>query len=265
VSLMDVILNADDFGLSLDTVETTIECFERGAITSATIMPAMPSTREALEFAAAHPDFGFGVHLTFVGGAGERPVSPPDRIPSLVGDDGAFLSARDARLRALAGRLDVGEIERECKAQIDVVRAAGVAVSHVDSHKHMHKFAPFRAALLRVLPTYRIAHVRAVQDIYLRWPLTSPTYWLGRRWGRWIRRDWTTTDHFFMPTADEGEDWPARLVHVLEALPGRTVEIGVHPGRDEPWRARDAAAVVEAADTLRGRRHRLVDWRTLVG
>ena len=38
---MQLIVNADDFGLSDDTADATIECFERGALTSATIMPAM--------------------------------------------------------------------------------------------------------------------------------------------------------------------------------------------------------------------------------
>ena len=40
---MRLVLNADDFGYSDDTVEATIECFACGALTSATIMPAMPA------------------------------------------------------------------------------------------------------------------------------------------------------------------------------------------------------------------------------
>ena len=42
-----LIINADDFGLNDHTVEWTIKGFERGALTSATIMAGMPTTEKA--------------------------------------------------------------------------------------------------------------------------------------------------------------------------------------------------------------------------
>jgi hypothetical protein len=39
---MKIITNVDDFGYSDDTVAATIECFEKGAPISATIMSKMP-------------------------------------------------------------------------------------------------------------------------------------------------------------------------------------------------------------------------------
>ena len=88
-----VITNADDFGYSADTVRATIECFERGALTSATIMANMPATQEAVRYAAAHPELSFGAHLTFVGGdGGERPLLEAGQIPHLVDAQGGFLT-----------------------------------------------------------------------------------------------------------------------------------------------------------------------------
>ena len=52
---------------------------------------------------------------------------------------------------------------------------AGVPVSHVDSHRHLHKYGPFAGALRRVLPGLGIERVRNVQDVYLRRRLLSPT------------------------------------------------------------------------------------------
>ena len=71
---MLVVVNADDFGSSSDTVRATIECFEAGALTSATIMPGMPATDEALAYARSRPDLSFGVHLTLTGDGEERPA-----------------------------------------------------------------------------------------------------------------------------------------------------------------------------------------------
>lgn len=52
-----LIINADDFGFDAHTVEWTIKGFERGALTSATIMAGMPATDLAISFAKAHPQF----------------------------------------------------------------------------------------------------------------------------------------------------------------------------------------------------------------
>lgn len=76
-----IIVNADDFGLDAHTVEWTIKGFERGALTSATIMAGMPATDEAIAWAKGHPEFSFGVHLYLVD---ETPMSEPKSIHSLV-------------------------------------------------------------------------------------------------------------------------------------------------------------------------------------
>ena len=49
--MVDIIVNADDFGLSEETVESTIKLFELNAISSATIMLSKPGTNQAIEYA----------------------------------------------------------------------------------------------------------------------------------------------------------------------------------------------------------------------
>jgi hypothetical protein len=256
---MLVVVNADDFGSSADTVSATIECFERGALTSATIMPGMPATDEAIAFARGHPDFSFGVHLTLVGDGDERPLAEPGTVPSLVGPTGALLPTGNVRLRAILRRLPLDELEREIAAQIDAVRSLGVEVSHVDSHRHLHKLGAVRTALARVLPRFGISRVRNVQDVYLRRPLKSPTYWLGPLWRRGVARIGTTTTHFYMPTGLGDEDWDRRLLERMSTLSG-TIEVGVHPGTEHDWRAAERDAVLRFATGARGRGHRLGPW-----
>jgi predicted glycoside hydrolase/deacetylase ChbG (UPF0249 family) len=255
-----LIVTADDFGLSDETVEATIECFEAGALTSASIMPGMPATEAALAYARERPALDVGVHLTFTADSGLAPFAGSEQVPCLVGADGRFLSARSLRARALARRLEPAQIAREIEAQVDVVTTAGVEVSHVDSHRHVHKFAPFRTALASVLPKLGIRRVRAVQDVYVTRPLRSPTYWSRRRWRSRIRDEFETTDHFFMAAVGD-PPWAPALLGRLDSL-GGSLEIGVHPGSEEPWRARDRAAVLELAQAL-GDGVERVDWRTL--
>jgi predicted glycoside hydrolase/deacetylase ChbG (UPF0249 family) len=258
---MRIVLHADDFGASADTVRATIECYEQGALMSASIMPAMPATAEAIAFARTHPDLDIGVHLTFVGEGDERPLSAPDEIPGLVDENGRFLATRTIRLRALARRLPVEQIEREMTAQIAAVRDEGIEISHVDSHRHVHKLPSFREALARVLPAFGIERVRAVQDVYLRKPRTSPTYWLGGRWQKALARDFKTTDHMYMPTSAADVAWEQPLAEIVRGLDG-TLEVGVHPGYGD-WRDGERTSVLAFAELARRGAHELVSWKAL--
>jgi hypothetical protein len=255
-----LILNADDFGFDEDTLEATVECFRAGALTSATIMLGMPATERALEFARGNSELDFGVHLAFTGDFGQRPLAGAERVPSLVDTDGRFLPVQTARAKALAGRLAQRELEQEIEAQVRAVQESGVQVSHVDSHRHVHKLGSIRAALRRVLPGLGIRRVRTAQDVYLTRPLTSLTYWAGPRWRRHLRKAFETTDHFFMAGVSD-PSWSTPLVTRLDGLTG-SLEVGVHPGHAQEWRDRDRRAVLELAASLDDRVE-LIDWRSL--
>ncbi len=257
---MQVIIHADDFGTSEDTVRATIECFEHGALTSASIMAGMPATAPATDFARAHPELDFGVHLTFVGEEEERPLSPPEEIPALVTESGRFRPTRQLRIRALLDRLSVDQIAGEVVRQVEAIRQAGVEITHVDSHRHMHKLPSFRRALERVLPGLDIRRVRAVQDVYLERPARSATYWLGPRWQRRLASSFVTTDHFYMPATGSEPGWETPLLKAMRSLDGETLEVGMHPGFDG-WRDAERSTVEQFAKLARDEGHDLVTWK----
>ncbi|HWI14882.1 MAG TPA: ChbG/HpnK family deacetylase, partial [Burkholderiales bacterium] len=87
------VINADDFGMDEDTCSQTIRCLEEGAVTSASIMPTMPQTTRACEYARAHGDLAFGVHLTFVRDTVEDHAAPAARIASLIDDRGRLMNS----------------------------------------------------------------------------------------------------------------------------------------------------------------------------
>jgi predicted glycoside hydrolase/deacetylase ChbG (UPF0249 family) len=258
-----VIVNADDFGLSEDTVAATIACIEEGSVTSATIMPGAPAAERALAFARSCGGRSFGVHLTLVGDGYEAPLSDPASVPSLVDRAGHLRSTNRVRAAALFGTLDRAEVGREIRAQIEAVRCCGVEVSHVDSHRHLHKWRVVRAALADVLGCVRIERVRGVQDVYLRRPLASPTYWLGRRWRRAIDEQFLTTDHFYMPGTAGDAGWLALLPWMERQRDDETLEIGVHPGTAEDWRRSERQGAAEFARVAAEQGHVLVDWRAV--
>lgn len=248
---MKLLINADDFGWDDDTVDATIACFEAGALTSATIMPTMTAVERAAEYAQRNPRFSFGVHLTYVGDGIEPALTPGPQLTSLARADGILLPSQQTRLRALLRRVDATQIEMETIAQLDKIKSLGVPISHVDSHGHMHKFHAFRTALARVLPRYGITKVRSVQDVYLKKPYKSPTYWLGGHWKREIDSRFRTTQHLYLPWGSTQGSWVESLLRLkLDGI----VEVGVHPGTREAWRKYELDTTMELGQkaTARG-------------
>jgi hypothetical protein len=128
-----LVIHADDFGM-MHTVNHAIEdAFQNHWITSASIMVPCPWFPEVARWAKAHPDADLGIHLTMNADWTPyrwAPVSPQPMDSSLRDPDGY--------LPLLTGYVDQhGEmpaVEEETHAQIDKAQAAGIHLSHLDSH-----------------------------------------------------------------------------------------------------------------------------------
>jgi chitin disaccharide deacetylase len=157
-----LIVNADDFGLTQGVNRAIAELHRAGALTSTTLMARAKATLDAIEIARTTPSLGVGCHVVLVDG---EPVLPANELPSLVDQrSGRFQPSLGAFLRRLAlGRIDPAEIEAEATAQIALLQACGIALTHVDTHKHTHKFP---AVLRSVLRAARAAGISAVRNSF---------------------------------------------------------------------------------------------------
>lgn len=252
-----VIVNADDFGCDDDTCRETIACFERGVVSSASIMSTTPATGDACAYATRHPEFGYGVHLMFAREICEAPAAAPKTIKTLVDKRGQLRSLREVRARALAGLLCENDIAREIDAQLGRIRDYGVNVSHVDTHGHLHELPVFARALARVLPRHAVQRVRNVRNVYLCPQWRHPTRWLMSRCLPVAQGPWRSTDWFYAPRAARDGQWPEQLLR--RAWTG-TLEVGVHPGRAEAWRVRERDDAARLRELLRDRCIPVVAW-----
>jgi len=131
-----LVVNADDFGLTEGTNQGILEAHERGILTSTTLMANATAFDSAVELARRSPRLGVGVHLSLTG---DRPVCDPTAVPSVVGDDGRFFRGPvELAQRMFAHKVHLAEVERELAAQIEKARRAGIEVTHLDGHKHVH-------------------------------------------------------------------------------------------------------------------------------
>jgi predicted glycoside hydrolase/deacetylase ChbG (UPF0249 family) len=231
------------------------------AVTSATLMAWAAATGEAIEMARRAPSLGVGCHVVLVDG---EPVLPAEQIPSLIDQNtGRFHATLGAFLRRLlAGQVRPAEIEAEAKAQIELLQAEGLTLTHIDTHKHVHMFA---AVLGPVLNAAKQRGIRAIRNPFepawsLRatqggpWVRRTEVTLLRRLQPAWMKRVHTagfaTTDGLLGVVATGTLD-AATLSSLLRAMPEGTWELVTHPGYCDEELARVRTRLLESRETER--------------
>ena len=240
-----LIVNADDFGYTSGVNRAIVEAHSRGVVTSSTLMANGAAFAEAARLAQTVPDLSVGCHVVLTDG---DPVLGSERLPSLTSTshfrDGMVAFAA----RAIAGEMDADEITAEASAQIRKIQAAGIAVSHFDTHKHTHLFPKILRPLLRAAAQ---SGVRAVRNPFgPRLPLRSnhllsrPSLWtryaevcvLGTFAGKF--REAVDKEGFITPDGTLGIVVTGALDETLfyaiaRSIPEGTWEFVCHPGYND--------------------------------
>src|SRR6266853_6210000 len=136
-----LIINGDDAGMCHAANLGTIECLEKGSMRSATIMVPCPWFLEIAAYAKAHPEKDLGIHLCHTSEWGKYrwgPVADRSKVPGLV-DPLGYLWREVPEVYAHATP-DQALIEG--RAQIQRALAAGVDVTHLDSHMGTLQYDP---------------------------------------------------------------------------------------------------------------------------
>ena len=127
-----LIINADDFGMCHSANLAVYDLFQKGAITSATIMTPCGWAKEAGVWSAQHPEFATGVHLTFTSEWGNYRWSPiAQGNTSSLRDSEDFMYHESDEFEENS---DIDEVETEIRAQIERFRSFGVQPAHLDNH-----------------------------------------------------------------------------------------------------------------------------------
>ncbi|MFI5279538.1 MAG: carbohydrate deacetylase [Gemmatimonadales bacterium] len=253
-----LVVNADDLGLSILVNEGIEEAVRAGAVTSASLMVNTPGFDDAVRRAhALGPKLGVGLHFNLTTGAS---VAPAASVPSLVDGAGRFLSLKALLQRALGGGVRAQDVRVEAEAQFARLRAAGIAPTHADSHRHVHAFPAMRGALAAAAAVAGVRFVRRpIEPLWAR-----PRGAAGVMKRALLAAAWAAPSAGPRPvpgtTSFRGiallgsPSFETDLVELLDNLPDGSTELMVHPGKNDPsvaaWDPYIAERAVELAALL---------------
>lgn len=234
-----LIMIGDDFGLTPGVCVAILKAHDRGILTTASVLangPALHSYASALGASG----MAAGAHLALVGE--DRPILSAAEVPSLVDTNGHFpLTWREFLIRSTQGRVDRDDIEREFSAQIEALISAGIGLTHVDTHQHLHLWPQVGSAVIKTAQLHGIRAIRSPTSERLD-PRSLAIRTLARfaqhrsdRAGLWSAKAAAGLD-------GAGQVATAALVSNIEQLArsgASTCEMWMHPGiADDPARAR---------------------------
>ena len=130
-----LIIHADDAGMAWSENKATQKGLLEGSINSTSLMVPCPWFHEMAQFCLKHPKVDYGIHLTLTGEWKTypfRPITPANKIQSLVNKYGHFYPKREA----IKNGALIDEVYLELKNQIEHALSLGLEPTHLDSHMY---------------------------------------------------------------------------------------------------------------------------------
>ena len=193
MDVRELIINADDFGMSASVNRGIIKCHEDGVVTSTSLMVRREAAADAAAYARTHPNLSVGLHVDL----GEWVCEGEEWRP----------------LYTVVPLEDRAAIEREIARQLERFRElTGTNPTHLDSHQHVHREGPPVEAL------WDLAH-------YLGVPLrhfSQDVRYCGDFYGQekyGVEAGWAITVDGFLG--------------LIDRLPSGVTELCCHPGDEE--------------------------------
>jgi len=213
-----LIINADDWGRSVEETDAAFRCYKEGRITSVSAMVFMEDSQRAADLAKEN-NLEVGLHLNLT----ERFTAKS--CPSLLGRDQERIAhfLRSGKLsQILYNPFLRKEISYSYKAQAaEFERLFARRPSHVDGHHHMHLCG-------NILWSSAIPTGTRMRPNFSFW--SGEKSWLNRTYralvDQWLCRRYKLADYFFDLSQSIRE---RKLERVIALAKSNTVELMTHP------------------------------------
>jgi hopanoid biosynthesis associated protein HpnK len=157
-----LIITADDFGLHTSVNLAVERAHREGVLSAASLMVAAPAAADAIARAHACPNLRVGLHLVLADG---QAMLPRDVIPDLVDADGRFgvrMAYEGTRFFFLPQIRR--QLAAEIHAQFKAFAASGLALDHVDTHKHFHLHPTILSLMIKIGRPFGLRAIRLPRE-----------------------------------------------------------------------------------------------------
>ena len=231
-----LVVTADDFGLSREVNEAVEQAHREGILTAASLMVSGPAAADAVARAKRMPTLRVGLHLVLVEA---WPTLPADALPDLTDGDG-LMRADMARLGLDLARNPSArrQLAAEIAEQFEAYRATGLALDHVNAHKHFHVHPLIAGAVLRIGAGFGMRAIRVPREprplLRQAEPGARPRAALDiAPWAALLgvraRQAGLLIPDRTLGLAWSGAMTPPRVAALLAHLPGGLTELYTHP------------------------------------
>lgn len=243
--MKQLIVTADDFGLTEKVNEGIIEAHRDGIVTTTSLMANGQAFENAVARASESPKLAIGAHLNLTQGS---PISAKDFVPSLINGEGQMKITPIALGRKIAtGKVSLGEVELELRAQIEKIVAAGVKITHLDGHKHIQLLPGVFEIVLKLAREFGIKGIRCAAEPGGARMLLQEARRTGKSGVKQfgfarafsllalkarpkLKRAGLLTPRYFLGITQTGFLDISELSRILNNLPEGTTELMTHPG-----------------------------------
>lgn len=272
------IVHADDIGAYQASLPAIEDLFEAGLVSSCATMVPCPWFPAVAAWARRTPAVDIGVHATLTAEYQSYrwgPISTRDPASGLLDDEGYF----HRTWQAVQASGDPAAVAIEQQAQLDRALAAGIDVTHIDSHMGASFSPAFLPGYLAAgaagrVPNFvpRLSAASVVEGAHVEeWTAERTT----------MQQDLETrglplVDFFDLMPLDHHQDRVAEAMALFDALPAGLSYVILHPAVDTPelravtpadWPARvadyTAFCSAELRIHVRNTGVQVIGWRTI--
>ncbi|MBN1415986.1 MAG: ChbG/HpnK family deacetylase [Bacteroidales bacterium] len=223
---MNIIINADDFGLTCELNHCIQDLYNKGIVLSTTLIANSQFFDQAVSIAKKSPGLGVGVHLCLDG-----PFNISHEQSSIVNpENGQFYDNITAIKKLRRFEFCPNDIFNEYDRQIQKVLDNGIKITHIDHHHHFHLYYQSLRQIIKLSGKYGIKSIRS-QKILVpvnHQPLNNAYRLIHQAF---VKRYLKVPDGYFvlLPSRNNRFDFNLKRLEHLLTCDYKYVEIECHP------------------------------------
>ena len=220
-----LIVTADDLGLAKSINEGIAKACREGIVSSVSVIPAGEAFEDAMKVIK---DLGLkeiGAHLALT------------ETKPLLSSSKFYKNHNRFFKDIFFGKADLGGVRIELKAQLELLKKAGLKITYINSHEHIHMIPEILNIFISLAKEFNIPALRYsrrdrpmrpfnIRDLYKKSILS---YFSGKTARLFKSSGLLYTDHF-LGLLDSGKLKEDLLIEMLGGLKDGVTELVCHPG-----------------------------------